>query len=243
MPNSTTTNRYKRILLKVSGEHLDSDDGSTSIDINVLEQLTQAIEQLISIGVQVGLVIGGGNFLRGSALSAAGMDRVAGDYMGMLATIINGIAMRDALERSKISTRLLSAIPVSGIVEHYNYRNALRYLQANEVVIFSAGTGNPFFSTDSAACLRAIEIDADIVIKATSVDGVYSADPKINQDATIYKNLSYDDFIAKKLAVMDMTAVCLARDYKLPIRVLNINDNQALLNLMQHQDIGTLISG
>ena len=168
--------RYKRILLKLSGEALMG-DGEFGIDPTVLDRMALEVGQLIGIGVQVGLVVGGGNLFRGAELNAAGMDRVTGDHMGMLATVMNALALRDALERSNISTRVMSAIPMSGVVEHYDRRKAIRHLKSGEVVIFSAGTGNPFFTTDSAACLRCIEIDADLVLKATKVDGVYDADP------------------------------------------------------------------
>ncbi len=184
--------KYKRILLKLSGEELMGDEGF-GIDPKVLDRMALEIGQLVGIGVQVGLVIGGGNLFRGAALSAAGMERVTGDHMGMLATMMNGLAMRDALDRNNISARVMSAIPMSGVVEHYDRRRATRYLDRGDVVIFSAGTGNPFFTTDSAACLRGIEIDADIVSKATKVDGVYSADPMKDPSATMYSHLNYDE--------------------------------------------------
>jgi uridylate kinase len=199
------------------------------------------IGQLVGLGVQIGLVIGGGNLFRGAALNAAGMERVTGDHMGMLATVMNGLAMRDALERASIPTRVMSAIPMSGVVEHYDRRTAIRHLNASDVVIFSAGTGNPFFTTDSAACLRGIEIDADLILKATKVDGVYSADPKIDPEAVKYEHLTFDDVIEKKLEVMDLTAICLSRDHGVPIKVFNMNSPGALLaNVMGDAD-GTLI--
>ena len=181
--------KYKRILLKLSGEQLIGDEGF-GIDPKVLDKMALEIGQLVGIGVQVGLVIGGGNLFRGAALNSAGMDRVTGDHMGMLATVMNALAMRDALERTSISSRVMSAIQMSGVVEHYDRRRAMRYLQDGDVVIFAAGTGNPFFTTDSAACLRGIEIGADAVFKATKVDGVYSADPLKNPDAEFYSNLT-----------------------------------------------------
>ncbi|KZY87431.1 UMP kinase, partial [Oleiphilus sp. HI0071] len=168
--------KYKRVLLKLSGEALMGEE-NFGIDPKVLDRMALEVGQLIGIGVQVGMVIGGGNLFRGAALNAAGMDRVTGDHMGMLATVMNALAMRDALERSNISTRVMSAIPMSGVVEHYDRRTAMRWLKGGDVVIFSAGTGNPFFTTDSAACLRGIEVEADVVLKATKVDGVYDADP------------------------------------------------------------------
>src|SRR5690606_110496 len=173
------------------------------------------IGQLVGIGVQVGLVIGGGNLFRGAALNAAGLDRVTGDHMGMLATVMNALAMRDALERSNISSRVMSAIPMSGIVEHYDRRQAIRFLSEGDVVIFAAGTGNPFFTTDSAACLRGIEVEADIVLKATKVDGVYTADPMKDKTAKRFEMLTYDQVLDKKLEVMDLTAICLCRDHNM----------------------------
>lgn len=171
MPSTEKQSKYKRILLKLSGEALMGEE-SFGIDANVLNRMALEIGQLVGIGVQVGMVIGGGNLFRGAALNAAGLDRVTGDHMGMLATVMNALAMRDALERSNINTRVMSAIPMSGVVDHYDRRNAMRYLNQGDVVIFAAGTGNPFFTTDSAACLRGIEIEADVVLKATKVDGV-----------------------------------------------------------------------
>ena len=217
--------KYKRILLKLSGEQLIGDEGF-GIDPKVLDKMALEIGQLVGIGVEVGLVIGGGNLFRGAALNSAGMDRVTGDHMGMLATVMNALAMRDALERTSISSRVMSAIQMSGVVEHYDRRRAMRYLQDGDVVIFAAGTGNPFFTTDSAACLRGIEIGADAVFKVTKVDGVYSADPLKNPDAKFYSNLTYDEILDKKLGVMDLTAICLCQEYKMPLRVLKCQ-NQA----------------
>ena len=232
--------KYKRILLKLSGEALTG-DAEFGIDPKVLDRMAVEIGQLVGLGVQLGLVIGGGNLFRGAALNAAGMERVTGDHMGMLATVMNGLAMRDALERASIPTRVMSAIPMSGVVEHYDRRTAIRHLNASDVVIFSAGTGNPFFTTDSAACLRGIEIDADLILKATKVDGVYSADPKIDPEAVKYEHLTFDDVIEKKLEVMDLTAICLSRDHGVPIKVFNMNSPGALLaNVMGDAD-GTLI--
>jgi len=232
--------KYKRILLKLSGEALMGDE-SFGIDPKVLDRMALEVGQLVGIGVQVGLVLGGGNLFRGAALSAAGMDRVTGDHMGMLATVMNGLAMRDALERSNISTRVMSAIPMSGVVEHYDRRRAIRDLKDGEVVIFSAGTGNPFFTTDSAACLRGIEIDADIVLKATKVDGVYTADPMKDSTATKYDRLSYDEVLDKKLGVMDLTAICLCRDHDMPVRVFDMNKSGVLASIMVGEEEGTLI--
>lgn len=232
--------KYNRILLKLSGEALTG-DADFGIDPKVLDRMAVEVAQLVGLGVQVGMVIGGGNLFRGAELHAAGMERVTGDHMGMLATVMNSLAMRDALERANIATRVMSAIPMSGVVEHYDRRTAIRHLKANDVVIFSAGTGNPFFTTDSAACLRGIEIDADLILKATKVDGVYSADPKLYPDAVKFDTLTYDEVIEKKLGVMDLTAICLSRDHQVPIKVFNMNRPGALLdNVLGKQD-GTLI--
>ena len=239
MPYTKTTPIYQRILLKLSGEALG--DGSVGIDPKVLDRTALEIGQLVGIGVQVGLVIGGGNLFRGAALHAAGLDRVTGDHMGMLATVMNALAMRDALERANIHTVVMSAIPMSGVVEHYDRRIAIRHLEQGDVVIFSAGTGNPFFTTDSAACLRGIEIDADIVLKATKVDGVYSADPLIDKTATRYDQSTYDEVLEKQLGVMDLTAICLARDHNMPLRVFAMERTGALRNAVVGEDEGTLI--
>jgi uridylate kinase len=196
---------------------------------------------LVGIGVQVGLVIGGGNLFRGAALHAAGMDRVTGDHMGMLATVMNALAMRDALERSNISSSIMSAIPMSGVVDHYDRRKAVRHLGQGDVVIFAAGTGNPFFTTDSSACLRAIEVDADLVLKATKVDGVYTDDPVKNPDAVRFERLSYDEVLDRKLGVMDLTAICLCRDHHMPVRVFAMDKAGALLNIVMGGEEGTLI--
>lgn len=232
--------RYKRILLKLSGEAL-AGDLEFGIDPQVLDGMALEIGQLVGIGVQVGLVVGGGNLFRGAALNKAGLDRVAGDHMGMLATVMNGLALRDSLERSNISSRLMSAIPMSGIVEHYDRREAVRHLRNGEVVIFAAGTGNPFFTTDSAACLRGIEVGADIVLKATKVDGVYSEDPKKNPKATKFDHLHYDEVLERKLEVMDSTAICLCRDQGMPLGVFDMTTPGNLLKFMLGKVKGTLI--
>jgi uridylate kinase len=239
MPTNTQP-QYKRVLLKLSGEALMG-DGEFGISPKVLNRMALEIGQLVGIGVQVGLVLGGGNLFRGAALSQAGMDRVTGDHMGMLATVMNALAMRDALERSNIVTSVMSAIPMSGVVEHYDRRKAIRDLKNGDVVIFSAGTGNPFFTTDSAACLRGIEINADVVLKATKVDGVYSSDPMINPDAEMYDRLTFDEALDQKLGVMDLTAICLCRDHNMPVRVFNMNKVGALTNIMIGENEGTLI--
>lgn len=234
--------KYKRILLKLSGEALMGTE-DFGIDPKVLDRMALEIGQLVGIGVQVGLVIGGGNLFRGAALSAVGMDRVTGDHMGMLATVMNGLAMRDALERSNIQTRVMSAITMNGVTEHYDRRKAMRYLAGGDVVIFSAGTGNPFFTTDTAACLRGIEVDADVVLKATKVDGVYDRDPMKDPNAERFDRLSYDQVLDLKLGVMDLTAICLIRDHKMPLRVFNMNKPGALLNAVVGSAEGTLIEG
>ena len=239
-PADNRSPKYKRILLKLSGEALQGEQ-DFGIDPKVLDRMALEIGQLVGIGVQVGLVIGGGNLFRGATLSKAGLDRVTGDHMGMLATVMNALAMRDALERSNIKSRVMSAIPMSGIVEHYDRRRAIRHLNSGDVVIFSAGTGNPFFTTDSAACLRGIEVGADIVLKATNVDGVYDADPKTNPDAVKFESLTYDEVLERQLGVMDLTAICLARDHKMPLRVFDMAIPSILAKLMVGGEEGTLI--
>ena len=234
------TPKYQRILLKLSGEALGVD--GVGIDPKVLDRTALEIGQLVGIGIQVGLVIGGGNLFRGAALSAAGLDRVTGDHMGMLATVMNALAMRDALERANIQTVVMSSIPMSGVVEHYDRRLAIRHLQEGDVVIFSAGTGNPFFTTDSAACLRGIEIEADIVLKATKVDGVYSDDPVTNPSATRFDAITYSKVLDDQLGVMDLTAICLARDHDMPLRVFKLDKQDALLNAVVSDNEGTLVT-
>ena len=241
MPQSAGDKKYQRILLKLSGEALTGNE-NFGIDPRILDSMALAIGQLVGIGVQVGLVIGGGNLFRGAALQQAGLDRVTGDHMGMLATVMNALAMRDALERSNIATRVMSAIPMSGVVDHYDRRKAVRALANGDVVIFSAGTGNPFFTTDSAACLRGIEIDADLVLKATKVDGVYTSDPMKNPDAVKLDRLGYDEVLDKKLEVMDLTAICLCRDHNMPVRVFEMEKPGALLNIVRGGEEGTLIA-
>lgn len=240
MSSATNDKKYKRILLKLSGEALQG-SGNFGIDPRVLDRMALEIGQLVGIGIQVGLVIGGGNLFRGAELSAAGLDRVTGDQMGMLATTMNALAMRDALERSNIPTTAMSAIPMSGVVDRYDRRSALRCLEQGDVVIFSAGTGNPFFTTDSAAALRAIEIDAELMIKATKVDGVYDSDPMKNPDAVKYDTLTYDDVLDGKLGVMDLTAICLCRDHNMPVRVFEMDKVGALVNIVVGGNEGTLI--
>jgi len=231
---------YRRILLKLSGEALMGEEGF-GIDPKVLERMAQEIKELVELGIQVGLVIGGGNLFRGEGLAKAGMNRVVGDHMGMLATVMNGLAMRDALHRASVNARLMSAIPLNGVCDDYNWAEAISLLKSGRVVIFSAGTGNPFFTTDSAACLRGIEIEADAVLKATKVDGVYDADPVKNPNAVLYKTLSYNQVLEKELKVMDLAAFTLARDHNIPIRVFNMNKPGCLKAVVMGDDEGTLI--
>ena len=233
-------NRYKRILLKLSGEELLG-ERNLGIDPKILDNIALEMGQLVGIGVQIGIGIGGGNLFRGSALSAAGMDRVTGDHMGMLATLMNAMAVRDALERKNISTQLMSSVPMTGVVEPYDRRKAMKYLKQGEVVLFAGGTGNPLFTTDSAACLRGIEIGADIVLKATKVDGVYTADPFEDPDAKLFRKLSYDQVIEQKLSVMDLTAICLCREHRMPVGVFKMSKTGALLKVIMGYDEGTLI--
>ncbi|MBT0585012.1 UMP kinase [Alteromonas oceanisediminis] len=237
----TPKSAYRRILLKLSGEALMGDEGF-GIDPKVLDRMAQEIKELVELGVEVGLVIGGGNLFRGEGLAKAGMNRVVGDHMGMLATVMNGLAMRDALHRAFVNARLMSAIPLNGVCDAYNWAEAISLLKSGRVVIFAAGTGNPFFTTDSAACLRGIEIEADAVIKATKVDGVYDSDPVKNPDAVLYSHISYNDVLEKELKVMDLAAFTLARDHNLPIRVFNMNKPGCLKRVVVGEPEGTLIS-
>ncbi len=240
MTEATDQPKYKRILLKLSGEALMGEE-TFGLDPKVLDRMALEIKQLIDLGVQVGVVIGGGNLFRGQKLAESGMGRVAGDHMGMLATVMNSLAMQDALERTKIPTRVMSAVSLTGVCDDYDHRYAQRYLEKGEVIIFCAGTGNPFFTTDTAACLRGIEIKADIILKATQVDGVYSADPKTHPDAIKYDKLSYAEVLEQEFAIMDLTAFCLARDHNKSIRVFNMSDKGSLMNIVMGHPIGTLI--
>ena len=233
--------KYQRVLLKLSGEALMG-TGDYGIDPEVISRVAGEIKSIVECGVQVGVVIGGGNIFRGAGLAASGMDRVTGDHMGMLATVINSLAMQEAVEKQGLQARVMSAIKINQMCEDYIRRRAVRHLEKGRVAIFAAGTGNPFFTTDSAASLRAIEINADILLKATKVDGVYSADPVKDPAATRYTQLSYDEALEKKLAVMDATALVLCRDNNLPLRVLNINQPGAMLSLIKGSDIGTLVN-
>jgi len=232
---------YQRVVLKLSGEALMG-KSTFGIDPDVLDRLVREIAEITQLGVQVGIVIGGGNICRGASLSAIGINRITGDQMGMLATIMNALAMRDALEAVSISTRILSAIPMSGLVDHYDRRKAIHHLTQKRVVIFAGGTGNPLVTTDSAASLRGIEIGADILLKATNVDGIYSADPARHPQATRYQHLTYQEALDKELGVMDLTAFCQCRDHNLAIRVFNINVPGIMLRIITGADEGTLVS-
>ncbi|TVQ89767.1 MAG: UMP kinase [Chromatiaceae bacterium] len=234
---------YRRMLLKLSGEALlGSRSGvQETIDPVLLARLADEIRATAATGVQLALVIGGGNIFRGAALAARGMDRVTGDYMGMLATIMNALVMQDALERVGVATRVMSALKVNALCEDFIRRRALRHLEKGRVTIFAAGTGNPFFTTDSAASLRAVEIEADLLVKATKVDGVYSDDPVTNPAARLYKRLTYDQAISERLRVMDTTALILCRDNGIPLRVMNIYEPGALIRVAAGEDIGSLV--
>ena len=237
-----STSPYKRILLKLSGEALTGKD-EYGINPQVIDHIADDVNELLQAGIQVGMVIGGGNIFRGAALAAAGLDRVTGDQMGMLATVINALAIQDALERKNVYARVMSAIKINQVCEDYIRRRAIRHLEKGRVVIFAAGTGNPFFTTDSAASLRGIEINADMLLKATKVDGVYSADPHQDADAVRYSHLTYDEVIDRRLMVMDTTAIVLCRDYNLPLRIFNINKPGALKRAVMGEDEGTLVEG
>jgi len=233
---------YKRILLKLSGEALLG-DGNFGIDASKLDSIAKAIGELVLRKVQVGVVIGGGNMCRGQTLSQAGIGRITADHMGMLGTVMNALAMRDALERAGVVTRIMSAIPMSGLVDYYDRRKAIHHLSHDRVVLFAAGTGNPLVTTDSAASLRAIEINADILLKATTVDGIYSSDPKKDPQAKRYKKLSYKEALRQELAIMDLSAFCQCRDHNLTIRVFNFNKPNVLLKILLGHDEGTLVQG
>ena len=233
---------YKRILLKLSGEALQGEDGF-GIDPSILDRMALEIKELVEMGVEVGVVLGGGNLFRGAKLAKAGMNRVVGDHMGMLATVMNGLALRDALFRADVNAKLMSAFQLNGICDTYNWSEAIKMLREKRVVIFSAGTGSPFFTTDSAACLRGIEIEADVVLKATKVDGVYDCDPAKNASAVLFSELSYAQVIEKELQVMDLAAFTLARDHNMPIRVFNMGKAGALKRVVTGENEGTLICG
>ncbi|HXK00306.1 MAG TPA: UMP kinase [Buchnera sp. (in: enterobacteria)] len=232
---------YKRIILKISGEVLKS---SNKFDINLilLNRIIKEIKNLTELGIQVGIVVGGGNFIRGSNIKDIGISGITSDHMGILATIINGLVIKNAMNLCNIKTYLMSAIPVSGICEHYNVEKAINFLSNRYVLIFSGGIGHPFFTTDSAACLRGIEVKADIILKATKVDGVYSADPKKYCDAVIYSKIKYKDALIQNLKIMDTTAFTLARDHNLPICIFNMYKSGALYRIIMGKPEGTLIT-
>ncbi len=231
---------YKRVLLKLSGEALMG-EGDFGIDPQVMQRMAAEIAGLVASGLQIGLVIGGGNIFRGAGLAGAGMDRVTGDHMGMLATVMNSLAMRDALDKLDVDARVLSALGIDLACEAYARHRALELLQQNRVVILAAGTGSPFFTTDSAASLRAIEIGADLLIKATKVNGVFSADPMKQADAVFYPEITYEKALRDKLGVMDATALILCQEHHMPLRVMNINEPGALRRLLQGDSVGTLV--
>lgn len=234
------TPKYRRILLKLSGEALQGDH-ENGIDPDTLDEIAVRIKELRDHGVEVAMVIGAGNIFRGAGLAARGMERVTADHIGMLATVMNGLALQDAFERHGMFARVMSAIRINEVCEDYIRRRAIRHLEKGRVLIFAAGTGNPFFTTDSAASLRAIEVGADVVIKATKVDGVYAEDPMINPDAERFKKLSYDDVIRRNLGVMDATAVVLCRDNEMPLRVIDMYKEGALLRTVLGADEGTFV--
>lgn len=232
---------YRRILLKLSGEALMG-DAEYGISPEVMTRLADEIRDLLAIGVEVAIVVGGGNIFRGAGLAGGGTDRVTGDQMGMLATVINALALQDAVERAGGSARVMSAIRINQVCEDYIRRRAVRHLEKGRVVVFAAGTGNPFFTTDSAASLRAIEIDADLLLKATKVDGIYNADPYTDPSAKRYTHLCYDDVIDRRLGVMDTTAIVLCRDNGLPLRVFDINRPGEVIRIVRGDgDVGTLV--
>jgi uridylate kinase len=231
---------YKRVLLKLSGEALMGDD-AYGINRETIDRITAEVKEILNLGVEVGVVIGGGNIFRGVAPAAAGMDRATADYMGMLATVMNALALQDAMRRQGLKSRVLSALNIEQVAEPYIRGKAMRYLEEGRVVIFAAGTGNPFFTTDTAAALRGMEMNVDIVLKATKVDGVYTDDPKTHPDAMRYQRISFDEAIVKKLKVMDATALTLCRDQKLPICVFSIFKSGALTRVVLGEDEGTLV--
>jgi uridylate kinase len=233
--------RYERVLVKLSGEALMG-EADYGIDPAMLKRVAGELVEIAALGVQVAVVIGGGNIFRGAGLARAGMDRVTADHMGMLATVMNSLAMQDAVESLGAHARVMSAIRINEVAEDYVRRRAIRHLEKGRIVIFAAGTGNPFFTTDSAASLRAVEIGADLLLKATKVNGVYSADPMRNPAAQRYERLSYDRVLDDRLAVMDATAIVLCRDNRLPLRVFNLNNIGDLPRVVRGEDVGTLVT-
>jgi uridylate kinase len=233
--------RYKRVLLKLSGEALAGEKGF-GIEPSVVDQLTDEIRTLVEMGVSLGIVIGGGNIMRGAMASKGGIDRVQADYMGMLSTVINALAVQDLLETKNVETRVMTAIRMDEIAEPYIRRRAMRHMEKGRVVLFAAGTGNPYFSTDTAAALRAIEMESDVVIKATKVQGVYTADPAKDPDAEFIPSISFQEVVARELGVMDAAAVALCKENQLPIIVLNLSHRGAVANAIRGERIGTLVS-
>ena len=233
--------RFRRILVKLSGEALMG-DGDYGIDPAMLRRIALEIQELQALGVQVAVVIGGGNIFRGAGLARAGMDRVTGDHMGMLATVMNSLAMQDALEAVGAHARVMSAIRINEVCEDYIRRRAIRHLEKGRVVLFAAGTGNPFFTTDTAASLRAIEIGADLLVKGTKVNGIYSADPKKDPMAVRYPTLTYDRVLDERLEVMDATAIVMCRDNRLPLQVFNLYNAGDLLRIVRGEDVGTIVT-
>ena len=240
MSNPDQRKPFKRILLKLSGEALMG-SADYGIQPSVIERVSAEVKEIVDSGVEVGMVIGGGNIFRGAGLAQSGIDRVTGDHMGMLATVINSLAMQDALERIGVQARVMSSLRINQVCEDYIRRRAIRHLEKGRVVIFAAGTGNPFFTTDSAASLRAIEIGAQIMLKATKVDGVYTADPVKDETATRYTSLTYDEVLVRKLMVMDATAIVMCRDQKMPLCVFNMNKPGALKRVVAGEDEGTRV--
>ena len=238
--SQTPTPMYRRILVKLSGEALMGED-SYGINRKVIEQIVGEIKQVAELGVQIGVVIGGGNIFRGMAGGAAGMDRATADYMGMLATIMNALALQDAMKHAGLEARVQSALRIDQVVEPYIRPRAMRHLSEGKIVIFAAGTGNPFFTTDTAAALRGVEIGAEVVLKATKVDGIYTADPKKDPNATRYSDITFDEAISKNLGVMDATAFALCRDQKMPIKVFSIFKEGGLMRVIKGEDEGTLV--
>lgn len=231
---------YKRVLLKLSGEALMG-NADFGIDPEVIVRFAKEIAELNALGVELGVVVGGGNIFRGAGLASGGMERVSADHMGMLATVMNALALQDALEQQGIFCRVMSAIQINEVCEDYLRRRAIRHLEKGRVVIFAAGTGNPFFTTDSAASLRAVEIGAELMLKATQVDGVYNADPKKDPNAVRYTELSYDEVIDKRLGVMDTTAVVMCQENKIPLRIFDVHKQGNLAKIIFGEDVGTLV--
>ena len=244
MPTETSTPGFRRILLKLSGEALagTSGDQKFGIDAKTLNDVCKEIAGVVESGVQVAIVVGGGNFFRGISASESGIERATADYIGMLATVMNALAVQQSLKKIGVEARVQSAIPISPVSEPYVRLRALKHLNQGRVVIFAAGTGNPYFTTDTAASLRAAEINADILVKATKVDGVYDSDPMTNSGAVKYDSVSYDDVLAKRLGVMDATAIALCRDNNMDLRVLSISEEGSLAKMAQGANIGTLIT-